>query len=115
MMCMLQSLIFPLYDKITPENIVPALKGLFKEVDAGLDALEASAATAVTWSDVLDPLRAPGGQVQPGMGRCLTPAGCALDNLDRDPSHSVLLVPSVGMHVPLPYAAISTGMRVVHG
>lgn len=48
-----QSLVFPLYDKITPQNIVPSLKGVFKEVSAGIDALEASAIP--TWEGLLDP------------------------------------------------------------
>ena len=50
---MVQSLVFPLYDKITPENIVPSIRSLFKEVDAGIDALETSAVP--TWEGLLDP------------------------------------------------------------
>lgn len=48
-----QSLVFPLYDKITPENIVPSLKGLFQEVDIAVDALEVSAVP--TWEGLVDP------------------------------------------------------------
>lgn len=51
--CAEQSTIFPLYDKLTAENIVPSLMNLFKELQKDIDELEASA--PATWADLVDP------------------------------------------------------------
>ena len=50
---MKQSTIFPLYDKLTADNIVPSLMNLFKELEKDIDQLEASA--PATWVDLVDP------------------------------------------------------------
>jgi len=51
--CNLQSPLFPLYDKITPENLQISLTMLFKELDQSIDQLEAS--TYTSWQDTVDP------------------------------------------------------------
>ena len=48
-----QSPVFPLYDKLTPENIVTSLQQLFADLDSGITALEA--ATPDSWDALLDP------------------------------------------------------------
>ena len=53
MRCNLQSPLFPLYDKITPENLQISLTMLFKELDQSIDQLEAS--TYTSWQDTVDP------------------------------------------------------------
>lgn len=48
-----QSPMFPLYDKITAENIVPSMQSLFKQLNKELDVLEAS--TAESWETLVNP------------------------------------------------------------
>ena len=78
-----QSLVFPLYDKITPENIVPSLKGLFQEVDIAVDALEVSAVP--TWEGLVDPYERLGDRLNLAWG--------VLSNLQVCPANNSQLLP----------------------
>ena len=51
--CNLQSPWFPLYDKITPDNLVTSLTSLFAELDSSIDHLEGS--HYASWQDTVDP------------------------------------------------------------
>ena len=50
---LLQSPVFPLYDKLTPDNMVSSLQTLFGQLGAGITALEAD--TPQSWDALLDP------------------------------------------------------------
>ena len=49
----MQSPVFPLYDKLTPDNMVSSLQTLFGQLDTGITALEAQ--TPRTWDALLEP------------------------------------------------------------
>ena len=51
--CNLQSPWYPLYDKITPDNLVTSLTSLFTELDSSIDHLEGS--HYASWQDTVNP------------------------------------------------------------
>jgi Zn-dependent oligopeptidase len=72
-----QSPVFPLYDKLTPANLVTSLKQLFADLDAGITALEAT--TPDSWDALLAPYERLGDRLNMAWGvveHLQVPAAC---------------------------------------
>jgi oligopeptidase A len=50
----LQDVVFPLYDQVKPEHVVPGMRALLAQLHKDIDALEA--AVTPSWEGLVEPL-----------------------------------------------------------